>query len=169
VEADLNTIINRFATPLTTGFFAVSTISGIALFFHWAPGAFHAMHEWLSIVLLAPFAFHVWKNWNALLGYARRKALLVPLAISLLAAVPFAVTGMTGSGGGNPAFRAIPLLTQAHLSDMAPILKTTPEALLTVLKERGYKVVSAEDTLETVASASGVRASDLLLTVLPAR
>ena len=39
--------LNRYATPLTLGLFAVSALSGVALFFHLAPGAFHGMHEWL--------------------------------------------------------------------------------------------------------------------------
>ncbi len=40
----------RYATPLTTGLFIVSLVSGIALFFHWGGAAFHGMHEWLSMV-----------------------------------------------------------------------------------------------------------------------
>lgn len=163
----MNTFINRFATPLTSGLFAVSLISGVALFFHWAPGAFHAMHEWLSMVLLAPVFLHVWKNWKGLVGYAKRKTLLVPLVASLLVAVPFAVSGPMGGRGGNPAFRTIPLLTQARLSDLAPVLKTTPEALLAALKQRGYKVTSTEDTLDAVADASGAPASNLLFAVMP--
>jgi hypothetical protein len=167
----LKAFMNRLATPLTTGLFAVSTISGVALFFHWAPGAFHAMHEWLSILLLLPFAFHVWKNWNALLGYARRRTLLLPLAASLLVALPFAVSGMMAAGnrGGNPAFRVLPLLTQARLSELAPVLKTTPDALLANLKQRGHKADSTDATLSTVAAASGVPASELLIALLPAR
>ena len=51
--------MHRFATPLTTGLFVVSAVSGIALFFHWAPTAFHTMHVWLSMVLLLPFILHV--------------------------------------------------------------------------------------------------------------
>ena len=131
----MNTFINRFATPLTTGLFLVSLVSGVALFFHWVPGAFHAMHEWLSMFLLVPVALHVWKNWKGLMGYLRHKTLLIPLLASLLVAVPFTVSGLTGSRGGNPAFRAIPLLTQAPLSDLAPVLKTTPDALLATSRD----------------------------------
>jgi hypothetical protein len=145
------------------------TISGIALFFHWAPGAFHAMHEWLSVVLLAPFALHLCKNWRALLGYATRGTLLVPLGASLLVALPFAVAGLTGNSGGNPAFRTIPLMTQARLSDLAPVLKTTPDALLDALKQRGYKASSTDERLDAVAAASGAPASELLFAVMPAR
>lgn len=165
----MNTLINRFATPLTTGLFIVSAVSGIALFFHWAPGAFHAMHEWLSLVLLAPFTLHVWKNWKGLLAYARRKTLVVPLAICLAMAIPFAVSGPMGGRGGNPGMRALPLLTHARLADLAPLLDTTPDALVASLQQHGYGAASPDETLDGVAAASGVPASDVLFAVMPAR
>ena len=161
--------INRYATPLITGLFLVSLISGIALFFHWLPSAFHGMHEWLSMVLIVPFALHIWKNWNGLVNYFRRNTIWIPLVASLVVAAPFAVPSMTGaSSGGNPAFRAIPLMTQARLADIAPVLKTTPDKLMTKLQQRGYKVASTEQSLNAVAAASGKQASELLFAVFPA-
>lgn len=164
----MHTLINRFATPLTTGLFIVSAISGIALFFHWSQGEFHAMHEWLSMLLIVPFALHVWKNWRGLVGYAKRKTLLIPLVASLLVALPFAVSGFMGSNGGNPAFRAIPLMTQAHLSDLAPLLKTTPDALLATLKQQGYQAQSTDETIDALATAANKQASEILFAVMPA-
>ena len=70
-------------------------MSGAALFFHVGQGVFHGMHEWLSMLLLAPFALHVWKNWGAMLGYVRRRTLLAPLALTLIAALAFALPAMT--------------------------------------------------------------------------
>lgn len=164
----MDSFIGRFATPLTTGLFAVSTISGVALFFHWLPGAFHGMHEWLSMLLLLPFALHLWKNWGALMGYARRRTLALPLAGCLVAALPFAIMGLTHSSGagGNPAFRAIPLLTQARLGDLAPVLKMTPEALLAALRQKGYPAQSPDQTLDVLAAASGRRSPELLFSVM---
>ncbi|HSO47757.1 MAG TPA: DUF4405 domain-containing protein [Rhizobiaceae bacterium] len=60
-------LLMRYATPLTSGLFAVSLISGVALFFHLGQAAFHGMHEWLSMVLILPFALHLWKNWRSFL------------------------------------------------------------------------------------------------------
>ena len=166
----MKTFINRFATPLTTGLFAVSTVSGVALFFHWQSGLFHSMHEWLSMLLLAPFVLHVWKNWNGILGYIRRKTLWVPLVACLVVALPFAVMGLSGGpGGGNPAFRAVALMTQAPLTDLAPMLQTTPEALLADLQARGYQAASIDATLSVVAADSGAPANEVLFAVLPAR
>jgi hypothetical protein len=168
-ESVVTVFLNRYATPLTTGLFLISTISGVALFFRWQPRAFHAMHEWLSLLLLAPIIFHLWKNWRPLTSYAKRGWLLIPLVLSIAAAVPFAWSGLTSTGGGNPAFRIIPVIAKARLTDLAPILRTTPEALLASLREKGYAVASTDQTLDAVATAAGVPPSEILLKLIPAR
>ena len=65
----MSKILSKYATPFTTGLFLVSLISGIALFFHFGPSAFHGMHEWLSMVLILPFVLHIWKNWRPFVCY----------------------------------------------------------------------------------------------------
>ena len=71
----MRTTLLRYATPLITGLFLVSLVSGIALFFHVGSAYFHSMHEWLSMVLIAPFILHIWKNWRAFLNYFKRSAM----------------------------------------------------------------------------------------------
>jgi hypothetical protein len=164
----VKSILNRAATPLTLGLFAVSAVSGAALFFHVGQGVFHGMHEWLSMLLLLPFGLHVWKNWGAMLGYVRRRALLRPLAATLVLAAAFAIPAMSRGEKGSP-FRAVQLMTQTRLADLAPVLKTTPEALQASLIQRGYKVSSRDDTLAAVAASSGAPAMKVLLDVIPAR
>jgi hypothetical protein len=165
-ESLLGGFVDRSATPLVTGLFAVSAVSGAALFFHWSQGVFHEMHEWLSMVLLVPFVLHVWKNWRGLLGYVRRKTLFVPLIASLAVALPFAFPGMAGSGGGNPAFRTVSLLTGARLADLAPVLKTSPDALLATLQQKGFPAQSVDQTLDAVA---GKEAPEILLALTQPR
>lgn len=160
--------LNRIATPFTLALFAISAISGVALFFHIAQGAFHSMHEWLSMVLLAPFIFHVWKNWGALKAYFRRGALWIPLVASLAVAIAFAVPGLSSSGGRSP-MRAALLMTQTPLNDLAPVLKTTPEALKAALSQRGYKIESGTETFAELAASSGAQPIRLLLDILPSR
>ncbi len=164
----MKSFLNRYATPLTLGLFAVSGISGIALFFHVSQGVFHGMHEWLSMVLLAPFAFHLWKNWGAMMGYVRRRALLIPLAATLIAAAAFAIPSLTQAERGSP-FKAVQLMIKTPLKDLAPVLKTSPDALQAALQQRGYKIASSNDTLDSVAASSGVPAMKLLLDVIPVR
>lgn len=162
--------LQRWATPLTIGLFLVSTVSGVALFFHWAPGAFHSMHEWLSVALLAPVLVHVWRNWRPFVGYVRRGALYVPLGLSLLLAAPFAISGLSAGGGmGNPAFRAAALLTHARLADLAPVLKMTPDDLTQALDRQGAAPRSVDETLDAIAARSNKNPSELLIALLPKR
>jgi len=160
--------LNRYTTPLTLGLFAVSAVSGLALFFHVGQGVFHSMHEWLSIVLLLPFAFHLWKNWGAMLGYVRRGALLAPSLATLVVSLVFVLPALTHGERGSP-FKAVQLLTRTSIASLAPVLKTTPDALQASLVQRGYKVVSSNDTLDSVAASSGVPAMKLLLDLVPAQ
>lgn len=165
----LKSLINRYATPLTTGFFLVSMVSGVALFFHWAPGLFHGMHEWLSMVLLVPFALHMWKNWGPLMGYIKRKALFVPLLLSIVVAVPFAVSSSGGKPGGNPAFAAVQLVTKAPLVDSAALFKATPDELVARLRERGLAVASSSESLNQIAQSAKMQPAQLIAELLKER
>ena len=161
--------LHRYGTPLTVGLFLVSAISGVALFFRWAPQAFHSMHEWLSLVLLAPFAVHMWKNWRPLIGYFRRRTLTIPLALSLVVALPFAVNGLTATRTGSPAFRVVRLMTAAPLTTLAPVLKTTPERLQAALQDRGFTVASISDRFDTIVASGSIPPERVLFDLLPAR
>lgn len=159
----MNAFFNRYATPLTLGLFAVSTVSGVALFLHVGQGYFHTMHEWLSLLLLVPFALHVWKNWNPMVVYWRRGALLIPVLASVAVAVPFAWLGHAGvQQGVSPAVLA-GVLTRAPLADLAPVLKTTPDALQAALAAKGYKVASPQDSLAKIAGSDARRALGAVL------
>ena len=164
----MTTFLNRFATPLTFGLFAVSAVSGVALFFHWLPNAFHAMHEWLSVVLLVPFMLHVWKNWTPLMGYIRRGWMVLPLAASLVAAAFFVRPAIPGLRGGEPGARVVHVMAQSRLVDLAPLLKTTPEALAGTLRAQGYRVGTTSDTIDDVAARSNAPAMRVLMSALPA-
>ena len=163
-------LFNKAATPFTAGLFLVSAVSGAALFFHFGMGAFHEMHEWLSMVLLLPFAWHVWKNWTPFVGYMRRGWLVIPLALSIAAGVAFAVPALTGTegGGGNPGMQAARLLTGAKLSDVAPLLKLSPDELAAALRGSGFEVKSNDASLAGIAAASGKEPRAILGAVMRA-
>ncbi len=160
----VNTLLNRLATPFTLALFAISTISGVALFLHMGQGYFHAMHEWLSIVLLAPVALHVWKNWNPIVIYARRGALLWPTLASVVIAVPFVWHALSGNPLGGSPGAATRFMLRAPISDLAPVLKMTPDALQAALAAKGYKAASTQDSIEKIA---GEEARVALFAVLP--
>ncbi|PTW55762.1 hypothetical protein C8N35_11287 [Breoghania corrubedonensis] len=156
--------LSRYATPLTTGLFLVSLISGIALFFHWGSGLFHGMHEWLSMVLILPFVLHIWKNWRPFFSYFKRPAMGIALALSVVAAVAFMVPSGSQSSG-NPMVAVLGKLQASSVETVAPVFGHTGESLAEALKAKGYTVTSTDVTLNDVAKASGKTGFDLARTL----
>ncbi|MFT3671768.1 DUF4405 domain-containing protein [Aestuariivirga sp.] len=152
-------ILNRYATPFVTGFFLISLISGVALFFHVGTSAFREMHEILSLVLILPFVLHVWKNWRSLLNYFRRTPFWIGSAVSLVAALAFAWPALTGSAagtaGGPPPFALSNAVLKAPVAEVAPVLNTTPDDLLAGLKAKGFTVTTTDEALSDIGTKSG--------------
>lgn len=169
----LKILMNRYATPFTTGLFLVSLISGIAIFFHWGDAYFRGMHEWLSMVLVLPFVFHMVKNWGPLLTYLRRGWLIWPLAVCTVGGIAFAWPALTASTsgaptGGNPAVAVMRLVSAGTLEQIAPLAKKTPDQLAEALRAKGFKVETTSATLNDIATASGKEVREAL-PVLTAR
>lgn len=154
--------LQRYATPLTTGLFLVSLISGVALFFHLGSAYFHSMHEWLSMVLIAPFLLHLWRNWRGMMNYLRKPAFAISMAVSLAAALFFVLPATSGEGGGRPpVFALSQQVMQASVMEVAAVLDTTPEALRAKLADAGYAVDSDQQSLAEIASAAGRSTMDM--------
>ena len=152
--------LKTHGTTFTVVLFLVSAVSGVALFFHWVPAAFHGMHEWLSMVLIVPVAVHLWRNWNAFTTYFKRRTLLIPAVLGLAASLAFAWPAMTsGSSGGNPMRAAISAIEGATIAEVAPLFDLAPADLGARLAARGYLLEQGADlsklTLSDLAKASG--------------
>lgn len=151
--------LNHYATPLITGLFLVSLVSGVALFFHWGSAWFHGMHEWLSMVLIVPFALHIWKNWRPMTAYFKRAPMALALALSVVAALAFAIpTALrsgTGMRGGPPQFAIAQALFDAPLSESAPVLGLSATDAQARLNATG------DQSLTEIAAAQGSSAATL--------
>ncbi len=150
-------LLFNYATPLTTGLFIISLISGVALFFHLGSQYFHGMHEWLSMVLILPFLLHIWKNWRPFLNYFRRIPMALALTASIAAAAVFVAPSLLGTqaAGGNPAFALLDSVTQAPIQTVAPVLGHTPQSMAAALQEKGYTVASLDNSVADVLKAAG--------------
>lgn len=157
-------LLLRYATPLTTGLFIVSLVSGIALFFHFEGRLFKAMHEWLSMVLAVPFVLHLWKNWRPFVAYFRRPAMMVALSASLVGALAFAVPAMLAGGAsrGNPVQAVLGVVQNGSIAHLAPLFGHTPDGLAAALREKGFVVSSNEVRLAEVAQASNRSPREML-------
>ncbi|HVG46940.1 MAG TPA: DUF4405 domain-containing protein [Rubellimicrobium sp.] len=142
----------------------------MALFLGVGQGLFHELYEVLSLVLILPFALHVWKNWRALAGYLGRPPMTAALALSAVAALAFALGGMAegGPAGGAPQFAFAHAMLANSPAEMAPLLGTTPSALVAQLGAAGFTVTGPDKALSDIASASGRDEFALVSARLPA-
>lgn len=148
-------ILNRYATPLITGLFLVSLVTGVAIFFHVGPTGFRPMHEWLSLALLLPFGLHVWKNWRPFLNYFRRAPMILALAASLGAGALFLVPGADGGAGGPPQFVLAQKVLAGTVDQVAPLLGMSPTDLAGRLNAAGFAVTDPQISLHQIATAAG--------------
>ncbi|CAD7037283.1 MULTISPECIES: DUF4405 domain-containing protein [Pseudorhizobium] len=160
----MHSLLSRYATPLVTGLFVVSLVSGIALFFHFQSGAFHSMHEWLSMVLILPFILHIWKNWRPFQNYFKRLPMALAIGVSIAASIPFAWPALTSTGPstGNPAVAMAGVITGSPAAEVAPLFDQTEEAFLALLSEGGFPVSDARKTLREIAAESGKTDRDVV-------
>lgn len=164
----MTSLLNRYATPFTTGLFVVSLVSGIALFFHLGTNSFRGMHEWLSMVLALPFILHVWKNWRPFVSYFKRPPMAIALGLSLAAAIGFVIPTLSGNAAaGNPQIAAIQAIAGGMLEQVAPLYGHTPESFATALKDKGFTAAQTGLSLSNIATQSGKTDRDLIST-LPA-
>lgn len=160
-------ILARYATPFITGLFLVSLISGIALFFHWGPGQFHGIHEWLSMVLILPFLLHVWKNWRPMVLYFKRAPMVIALLVSLAASLAFFMP--LGSSGGQrsapPQVALIQMVAKAKPAQLAALVGKKEDEILAALKTAGFAAAAPDLSLGDIARSSGKSDRDLIMQV----
>lgn len=164
-------LLLRYATPLITGLFLVSLISGVALFFHWGPGAFHGIHEWLSMVLILPFVLHLWKNWRPMTAYFKRAPMAIALGLSLVASLAFFIPlgSSNGQKGAPPQIAILQLISAAKPSQIAALVGRTEDEVIALLKERGFGAAAADRSMREIAQSSGKSDRDLMVQVATLR
>lgn len=159
-------IMMRYATPLTTWLFLISLVSGVALFFGIGSQYFREMHEILSMLLIVPFVFHVWRNWTPLKSYFRRSAMWVSTVACLVLAGLFVYEGAGLSSGTNPRMALFGALGHASLPAVAALANTDVDTAKARLAAAGIEVQAATDTVDVLAERAGRDFFDVISVVL---
>ena len=146
--------LQRYATPMIVGLFVVSLVSGVALFFHFGQGAFHGMHEWLSMVLIAPFILHLWRNWRPMTAYFSKPAFGVSLVLRGAAALAFVFASGGAVGRRGPPQLALAVV-HATPAQLAPALGASPESLVAALKAHGFAAAALDAPSAELVASSG--------------
>lgn len=159
--------LQRYTTPLLTGLFLISLITGIALFLDWRIPGFRSMHEWLSLVLILPFVLHLWKNWRSMLAYFGKAPMSISLGACLLAGALFMLAPGQGTSGGPPHFAFTRMVLKNPPSVVAPLIGLSEAELTAELMARGYPAFG--QSLIEMAQAAGKSEMEMTATLLSLR
>lgn len=136
--------LNReWVTPLATGAFLLSAVTGVLLFFKIDVGLSKLVHEWLSWLLLGGAVLHVIANINAFMYHLSTRTGQVVIGLSALVLVASLLVS-TGGQSEPPFIAPMRALSQLPLSTLAEVAQVSPQELRERLSRAG--VASASDT-----------------------
>jgi Domain of unknown function (DUF4405) len=159
--------VKKYATAATVALFLAVAASGLAMFFHVGKSIVSEMHQWLAVTLVIAAGLHIYKNWGGLKTYFRRRTILAPLALTVLAAAAFIVPASLSSRQ-DPMPSLLNALQKAKLADVGRVLGVSPDELQTELTTKGFVIKSADQRLFEIASASQRPPMAVVMTVLGA-
>ena len=133
-------------TPITTGAFLLTAVTGILLFFHADTGLNKAVHEWLSWIFLLGALLHLILNFASFKKHLtqRKGQVLIGTFVLLLALsfIPF-----EEEHHHSPFEPPIKALARTPLSTLAQVAGTSPDQLRNRLMSEGITVASYEQNL----------------------
>ena len=143
------TISRDWATPLTIGAFILMACTGVLMFFHWDTGLNKEAHEWLGWAMVGGVAAHAAANWAAFKRHLSR-----PIGLAFIGAFVLMLTASffirSDEGGGHPAMRVTRAVMAAPLSEIAPLAHQSPDAAVKALRDAGFQVQDASQTLGSI-------------------
>jgi len=137
----------EWITPITTGAFLLTAVTGVLLFFHADTGLNKAVHEWLSWVFLIGAILHLILNFGPFKKYlSQRKGQILLGGFILLLALSF-IPIQGGHKHGSPFAAPIKALAGAPLTTLAEVARTTPDQLRAQLSDAGLTVTSDKQSI----------------------
>ncbi|WP_377289604.1 DUF4405 domain-containing protein [Rhizobium sp. SG2393] len=159
-------LLYKYATPLTTGLFIISLISGVFLFVK-IGGPLKGIHEWLSMVLILPFVLHLWRNWRPFTAYFRRKPMMIAIAISVALTIPFFLA--SGSRSLPPYVQFSRAMLKGTPAELAPVLDVPAAEIVASLVAAGYAGAQENKSFEVIASEAAKDNNAMIATLAAVR
>jgi hypothetical protein len=147
--------LKSWATPLATGAFTISAVTGLLIFFDIELGMVEDVHKWLSWLLVGGIIAHVLSNWKQFTGYFSQKTGIVLIGSALLITVA-SMLPMFGENEEerekeNPGKIAALALETSSLQTVALVVKTSPQVLVEKLGKNGIVVNDPALTIQEIA------------------
>ena len=159
----------NWATPLATGMFIISAVTGVLLFFHIDIGQARFVHKWQSWVLVAGAVFHTAANWSGFKRHFTHRTGIAIIGISLLVTL-MTVSPFFGSDEKGKkrvtAMASMKILQESQLSTVASLIGQPPDWLQAKLEERGIRADDHGLTLREIAKMNGVEGRSVLTIIL---
>jgi hypothetical protein len=160
--------LRAWATPLTIATTLVTLVTGVFLFFHYAPGLTRPSHEWIGMLMVGAVAAHMLLNWRAFTTYFKRPAELALMVLGAVAMVATILVSAPDNAHGPSGMRTfVQMLGDARVETLAEL---AGQETATVLARLGAAGIEAEATATLSALTSGDRAKqDDILALIVAR
>ena len=153
--------MRRWVTPFAMGAFLLTALTGMLLFFKVPLGLVKPVHEWLSWLLVAAVALHLFINWQAgMHTLTRTSGKAVLLAFVLLLGLSLLPLGSTSHHHGPEVVTRA--LIQAPLDTVARLANHNPDDIVIMLMAEGINVESKGHSLERIAEQNNRPAMELL-------
>lgn len=134
-------------TPITTGAFLLTAVTGVLLFFHAATGLNKEVHEWISWIFLIGALLHLALNFGPFKKYlTQRKGQVLMGTFVLLLALSF-IPFEEEHHHAPPFVPPIKALARTPLSTLAQVAGTSPDQLRDRLSRKGIAVASYDQSL----------------------
>jgi Domain of unknown function (DUF4405) len=146
--------LRAWATPLTVATTLVTLVTGVFLFFHFAPGLTRPSHEWIGMVMVLAVAAHIILNFRAFTTYFKRPVGLALMTLGAVAMVATVFVSMPAGEGGPTGMRAVMRsVPSARIETLADLAGQDTDAVLARLGAAGYDA-TAETTLSGLSGGN---------------
>jgi len=149
----MKALTKTWTTPLVAGAFIISAFTGLLLFFHLEPGIVEPVHEWASWLIVIAALLHLLTHWKSFTVYLKKAGPLLLLAgglsVAALSLYPWV------EEEENPRKKAVAMLENARIADVAPIVDSSEDVLILRLAHNGIKVYDPGDSIEKTAEKNG--------------
>lgn len=168
---------NEWGSTLIFWSFAITSVTGVLLFFRVHSPPNEQLHIWIGFLMIAGAATHIVRNWRQFLDYFRKPRFYAGLALTLLISAWFSYPVLFGAAdgeqrpaGGPPGMRSMFAISAAlidePLSTIAVIAHTDSDAIMATLGDMGMSATNANTSVEDVARSAGKDASEVLAALL---
>jgi len=158
--------LRAWATPLTIATTLVTLVTGVFLFFHYAPGLTRVSHEWIGMLMVGAVVAHMVLNWRAFTTYFKRPVGLALMALGAAAmAATVLVSAPQGAGGPSGMRALMQMLGNARVETLAELAGQEPDALLARLGAAGIDA-DADTALSSLTGGDRAKQDEILALIL---